>query len=370
MRLSSFRQTICTKVADFRLKICIFAFRNIMKMRIHGSTILLTLMALVLFAGSCKKEEETKEYMNGSVSVSHKMPPYVKAGDKFQFTPGGVTAPDGTAVAYYFTAPITGKKDTLKNGINVYEYEVPDTLGTFTISCIAYPVESSDKYYVSSGTINFVVVSDDPLKGSITGIGRKVGDSRVTIDGRIYYAGAAGGKEWLRSNLSIVRLDAAGNEVFGHSFQNSPAMRHVFGAYYTWEEAQTACPEGWHLPSEAEWVALLKDMGAPSDLQPLQDSPCGAGKLMVKALFNGVPMWDYYRGVTIKDAALSAIPTGYAQINEGQYSFYDFDNYSIFWTSDEFEGKGVYRYIFEQYDNVFVGHADKSSFAASVRCVR
>ena len=115
---------------------------------------------------------------------------------------------------------------------------------------------------------------------------------------------------------------------------------------------------------------LLKSGGAPEDLQPMQTSPCGAGKLMVKAYFNGVLIWDYYRGVEIRNEAFSALPWGYAQIEDGRYSFYDYDDYAIFWTSDEYEGRGVYRYIFEQYDNVYVGTADKQTFAANVRCVR
>jgi uncharacterized protein (TIGR02145 family) len=26
---------------------------------------------------------------------------------------------------------------------------------------------------------------------------------------------------------------------------------------YTWEEASTACPKGWHLPNDAEWSYLI-----------------------------------------------------------------------------------------------------------------
>ena len=133
---------------------------------------------------------------------------------------------------------------------------------------------------------------------------------------------------WLQSNLCIVRTDTDGNELFGRSYENCSAMRNVFGAYYTWEEAMTVCPSGWHLPSEAEWVALLKAVGAPADLAPLQDSPCGAGKLMAKASFNRSPMWDYYRGVDIQDVTFGAIPVGYARKSGNGYSFYGYSKYA------------------------------------------
>ena len=339
-----------------------------MKVRLLG--ILSAALLLPLLIASCKKEEETKEYMTGTLYMDCEMPSYVKPGDVFTLKPHGVTAPDGTAVGYYVTSPITGKKDTLKYEGAAYEYVIPASLGTYSISCVAYPRESSDKYYVTSASITFTVVSDDPDDGSITDVNRHPGDTQVSFDDRTYYAENIGGRSWVRSNLSHVERDGNDKEVFGRSFMNCPAMQNIFGAYYTWEEAQTVCPSGWHLPSEAEWVAMLKEVGAPADLAPLQDSPCGAGKLMVKARFNGTLMWDYYRNVNIEDKALSAIPVGYATVSGDTYKFSGYNQYAVFWTSDEYMGSGVYRYIFQEYDNVFVGTADKKSFAASVRCVR
>ena len=160
-------------------------------------------------------------------------------------------------------------------------------------------------------------------------------------------------------------------ETFGHSYLDCPAMQNILGSYYTWEEAQTACPEGWRLPSEEDWVALLKTCGAPAELESMQDSPSGAGALMVKATFNGTTLWEYFRGVTITGSShLNVLPAGYATVAEGAYSFSGFGSYAAFWTSADLEDKGVYRYIYQENDNVYVGLADKNTFAASVRCVR
>ena len=334
-------------------------------MKLHYISILTAALALMV-CFSCKKKEETKESLTGTMKVDHNMDSYVKSGDTFTFSPGGVTAPDGTGIGYYFTAPITGIKDTLRAGAT-YSYEVPDTTGTFILTCTAYPIESSDKYYVKSGTITFVIVSETK---TLTGLGRHLDDYRVWIDGQEYYVQKIAGQEWMRNNLRTIRRDDNGREVFGHSFANSPAMQNIFGGYYTWEEAQTACPEGWRLPSESDWVNLLKTVGAPDSLKPMETSPSGAGKLMVKAYFNGTVMWDYYRAVNIKDEAISAIPVGYANITGDQYEFTGDLDYAAFWTSDEYGGKGVYRYIYKEYDNVFVGTASNDSFAANVRCIK
>lgn len=326
-------------------------------------TLSILVSALLLFAlVSCKEDEDSKTYMDGTLLIEHSMPAYVTPGDVYTFKASGVTAPDGTAVGYYFTNPVTSVRDTTTN----YTYTVPDSLGTFSLMCVAYPVESSSIYYVSTGTVGFTVVSDK----SLSGIESYLNDGSATLYSRRYRTTKAGDREWIRYNLSYL-VDGEEGESFGHAYADCPCMADILGAFYTWEEAQTACPEGWHLPSEAEWVAMLKECGAPDDLEPLHDSPVGAGKLMAQVSFNRVTMWSYYRAVTISDAAhFSAIPAGYASVADGVYSFAGALSYAAFWTSDEYEGQGVYRYIYQEYDKVAVDVADKNAFAASVRCVR
>lgn len=331
--------------------------------------IIIMSVLLCLAVGACKKKETEKEYMTGSVNIEYDMPHYVMPGERYVFKASGITKPDGYDVYYYFSNPATNTKDTLRTAADSYVFDVPDTLGTFSLSCIAYANGGTDKYYTSSNYIYFVIVSDDPEHGSISLAEPWPFEEQVMLYDRNYYVVTAGGKEWLRSNLCYVRRES-GEESFGHSYQGSPAMQNIFGGFYTWEEAQTACPDGWHLPSEAEWTALLKQAGAPDDLQPMQTSPVGAGKLMVKATFNGETLWDFYRGVTITDESISAMPFGYATLKGGSFEFQGYTSYAVFWTADEFEGLGVYRYIYKEYDCVYAGTADKRTFAANVRCVR
>ena len=318
---------------------------------------------LVLAFASCKEKEESKEYLDGRFNISHNLPVYVTPGSKYTISASGIEAPDGTEVGYCYQAPITKKIDT----VSVYTYTVPDTLGTFGITIYAFPKESQDKYYSSSSTIYFTIVGEKSLQG----IQRYAGAGKATLRSRSYDTYKAGGIEWIGSNLSYISRDGAGKETFGHSYASCSALQDVLGAYYTWTEAQKACPDGWHLPSDAEWVALIKQAGGPDTLEPMQDSPSGAGNLMVKATFNGTDMWEFYRGVNIQNGThLCVIPSGYANVADGDYQFSGFMSYAAFWTSDEFNGQGVYRYIYQENDNVYCGIADKDAFAASVRCVR
>ena len=340
-----------------------------MKIRISG-IFALAVLALSLF--SCKKEEDTKVYMNGTLLFKCDIPLYVAPGEKYQTEASGIVAPDGTPVAYYFSNSASSKRDTVLTAPFKYTFTVPDSLGTFSLSCTAFAVESSDKYYVSSASANFVVVDDnpDPEKGSVTGWTIREDEPSESLDGHIYYVVSVAGTDWIRYNLCRVDYDSSGKPVFGRPFASCKAMQNVLGGFYTWEQARTACPEGWRLPSESDWVSLLKASGAPDTLQPLEDSPCGAGRLMANASFNGTLMWDYYRDVKITDASISLMPAGFALVGVSGYEFGGYGDFAVVWTSDEYEGKGVYRYVNEQSDRVFVGFADKTRFAASVRCVR
>ena len=303
----------------------------------------------------CKKEEPTKEFMDGSLKISGTIPKYVAPFGSYTFSVSGVTAPDGTPVGYYFSNPFTSVNDTT----NVYTLTIPDKPGTYSLACVAFPVKSSDKYYTTPGSVTFTVVTGDSLQG----IPEYPEGGTVSIGSRTYPTFEAEGLEWLGANLA--------GGVSGHPYSDCDAMLAPLGAFYTQQEALKACPDGWRLPTDAEWVGLIKLAGGPADLQPYQDSPSGAGKLMVKCTFNGTTLWQYYRGVNILNSThFSAIPAGYASLSSGSNSFSGFGSYAAFWTSDERDGKGVYRYIYQEYDNVYAGLGDKDSFGASVRCVR
>ena len=118
--------------------------------------------------------------------------------------------------------------------------------------------------------------------------------------------------------------------------------------------------------------------------------------LMVKAEFNGERMWEYWPQVTITDEPVfCALPTGYANIVTGtfkdafdiRYSDSSVTTRAVFWVkaADGTED-AVYKYIVEDqpvYEGedgetlpldkktgIYTGYADRTSFGASIRCVR
>jgi uncharacterized protein (TIGR02145 family) len=92
-------------------------------------------------------------------------------------------------------------------------------------------------------------------------------DSR---DSQIYQYKTIGTQVWMTENLaylpSVVGPGTGSNSkayyyVYGYDGTNVTAAKgttnyNKYGVLYNWPAALTACPEGWHLPSDAEWTQL------------------------------------------------------------------------------------------------------------------
>lgn len=323
---------------------------------------LAALLAGILSAQGCKKDETTEYYyFDGYLSLS--MPPFVEPGFTKTFTIDTlmtVSREDGGTIGYILRDSGVGVNDTLVTADGVIRHHdftvtAPSEAVTNTVTLTAF---ADANYYSSSVNAEYSVVRPGlDGNGSITNFDTSSEQFTDTRDGKQYYIVDTDKLTWMRQNLAW--------ESAGTVYLDCTALNDLFGRYYTWEEAQTACPDGWRLPSDADWTAL--EPSAEAD----QDIPGLAGKLMGDLYFNGTKMWEYWREVKITDQlGLTAMPVGYATVAEGDYSFTGLYTYAAFWTSDESDGLGVCRYVYHNKDIVYRGRMSKTEFAASVRCVR
>lgn len=325
---------------------------------------LLFVAVLVIAAASCKKDEET-ETLPSLSGLYFDCPSFVAPGQAVRMTPGGVKHPEGGEVGYYWrVTPTMAKYDTT----DVYVHWFSDTLQTYKVACYAFA-----EGYTGTSYNRDVIVVKGGLDGSLTGTGIKSADSKITSGGIDYYYEKIGNLDWFRNNLASVSG--------GAPYVNEEVTSDIFGRFYSYNEAKTACPEGWRLPTEDDWMSLARDLGSAVENKYEMFGDV-ASKLFVNAAFNGVDLLEYWPevGDVDNESRLSLMPFGYSNLGnpteDGKFpnaSFEGFLDYAVYWTADKVDGQedmAYYRYLISDQPEMYVGQGDVNTFGASVRCVR
>ncbi|MDR2592886.1 MAG: fibrobacter succinogenes major paralogous domain-containing protein [Chitinispirillales bacterium] len=150
-------------------------------------------------------------------------------------------------------------------------------------------------------------------------------DSR---NGQKYRSVKIGGKTWMAQNLNY----QTGNS-WCYGGDNSNCEK--YGRLYDWNTAKTACPTGWHLPSQKEWNDLVTASGGNA-----------AGKAL-KSTYS----WNN-NGNGTDDYGFSALPGG-IRFSTGSFGSFGYGGY--WWTATEnassayrwhmsYDGDDVYKY--------------------------
>lgn len=333
----------------------------------------------MMAAISCDKDDDTEVMPSLNGALTFDVSEFVSPGQTVTMKPEGLRHPDDKGLGYYWkVTPGMSKADTvrLENGLSPdgqesdgeFSYTFPDSLGTFTVGCYGFAYGYSTSYVAKK-----VTVVKGGLEQSITNTGILPRDPSINFNDIRYYYVNHSGTDWFRNNLA--------DPSAGAPYVNAPAMSNVFGRYYSYEEAINACPEGWTLPSNADWVALAKAINPDTEITDAGIIPGVVAGLMADIEFNSVKMWEYWPAVgDITDKAkFAAIPAGYANLGskeDGRYptaSFFGSYEYSVFWTSDKVEdeeGMAYYRYFISDQPDLLIGKGDMKTFGASVRCIR
>lgn len=218
------------------------------------------------------------------------------------------------------------------------------------------------------------------------------------VDGNVYETVQLGCQCWMRENLRTTHfadgsLIPLGDTIsyktaYRYNPNNDARLVHTYGHLYNWAAAthnspssdanpsgmQGVCPDGWHLPSEAEWAQLLQHLSsqtqyvAGDNIEYLGRALCDTQYW--KKLENPRDFDVYSPGFdSSKNNAtgFSARPAGDYGSPENNY----FSESCYFWSSTELNNElAPYRYL--GWDLPTVGHYGgwHKYFGRSVRCVK
>ena len=184
-------------------------------------------------------------------------------------------------------------------------------------------------------------------------------------DGKAYKTTQIGGKTWMAENLNYFDIEGAASSIKNDwCYWDKPENCESAGRLYTWKVAQRICPEGWRLPTKADWESLLQEVGADSLNEILWK---GSSKL------KSVNGWEN-EGSGTDDFGFTALPAGMKFTTRTQDGFTYHGCSSLMWAATEADGGAADTLAYHMYldcsnDNAIVNTVRKIN-GLSVRCVK
>ncbi len=164
----------------------------------------------------------------------------------------------------------------------------------------------------------------------------------IDIDGNVYKIVKIGNQTWMAENLKVTK-NPKGKEIKSVCYDNDSSNIEKYGRLYQWdvamdsakEEAQGICPDGWHLPSDAEWHTLVDNFRRDS------------------------------AAIILRTGEFNSVMAGFYNLQ----SFYGKEKYTNYWSSKELGDNAWKRYIHKDFNRVYRYHGNKKHFL-SIRCVK
>lgn len=238
------------------------------------------------------------------------------------------------------------------------------------------PEESSSSEY-SSSSLQETSSSSSEESSSSSFVGCIMGSLYDDRDGKTYKTVKIGEQEWMAENLNFEHSIGESAAQKSRCLYNDSSYCDKYGQLYPWtvaidsalldtiynkkcgykdwkncsvpEKWKGICPNGWHLPTKAEWQQLVKDVG---------------GEDVAAKKLKSATLWDGEDAV-----CFSALPAG----KYAQYQFWSEGESAYFWMADfrKTNTSGAYNiYMVSNRDAHGTISVDMTYFAYSVRCIK
>lgn len=186
-------------------------------------------------------------------------------------------------------------------------------------------------------------------------------DFLLDIDGNKYATIKLGEQTWMQQNLRVFH-SPSGEEIEAFIYENDSTLLETYGCLYTWhtvmngsteEGSRGICPEGWHVPSDADFKQLEMFLG------------------MNETEANATNIW---RGTDVGTKLKNGGTSGYNALlcgrrsPSGRYSLAGRMEYM--WTSSEYGNNGWRRCLDLYANDVGRWNTFSKDYGFSLRCVK
>jgi uncharacterized protein (TIGR02145 family) len=319
---------------------------------------ILPLLVLFMFV-SCSKDKPSNPAAQVPIlttaAVSDITPTSARCG-------GTITSDGGAAVFHRGVCWST-------NPLPVYFHDQTyDSTGTGSFTSLISGLTPATHYYFRAYAMNDAGLGyGDTVSFTTLSAANTVTD----IDGNVYQTVTIGSQVWMAENLKVTRYrngDSIPNVTdsiswsvlstgaycnYGNDINNVA----VYGRLYNWyagDDSRNIAPEGWHVPTDAEWDTLVNYLGGFSF----------AGEKMKEM---GTNHWDGLNTGATNESGFSALPGG-CRDYYGYYVYVGY--YANFWSSTEDGSLSAWnRYLFYIYPGAYRG-SSSMRIGFSVRCVK
>ncbi len=179
-------------------------------------------------------------------------------------------------------------------------------------------------------------------------------DSR---DGNTYKWVKIGEQVWMAENLAYKT-----NESW--AYDNNESNVEIYGRLYTWDDAKTACPSGWHLPTDDEWKQLEMTIGM-SQSEADVDGQRGTNEGTKLKAASG---WNN-NGNGTDDFGFSGLPGGsYFFLDEGSFEY--IGKSGEWWTATQTSTSNAKNRLLSYTTSTVSRYTRGKEFGYSVRCIK
>jgi len=274
-------------------------------------TIFLILSGLILMVPGCKKTDSANP--TPVVKDPYAMFKYtIKENGVVSFTN---TSTDATSYLWNF-----GDGETSTTAVVTIEHKYLQN-GTYKATLTAYGNGKSAGAYADFN------------------ISTAVGETVTDIDGNVYHTIKIGTQVWMIENLKTTKLNdgtlislVTDNSAWGNLltpgycwYSNDISNKNTYGALYNGYTINTGkiAPQGWHVPTDAEWTVLTSYLGGED---------IAGGKLKSTGTIEaGTGFWYSPNTGATNETGFSAVPAGLRDRSNG--TFMSIGNYGSWWSS-------------------------------------